>query len=587
MENIQEYFDLLKTWTDRLISLQAKSSEPYFRGGIMCPACTKVHGRCGDTILPFMYMYKMTHDEKYIIAAREVFDWSEYNIVRKDNSFINDSNNDWRGITIFSVIAIAETLDLFSDLLDDATRIKWMTRLRKSSARVFHLIDEINPNVNYPISCAAALSLAGKVLGNDEYLHKAKRIAHSMLKYFTSENLIYGEGNPTILQTEKGCQAIDIGYNVEESLPSFIIYCQVTEDKEVFAKILESLYAHLPFFIPDGGWDNSWGTRNAKWSYWGSRTSDGCLMAYGLLDHIDSKFGEVAYRNFKIMKECTHDGLLMGGPMYFMEGEPACVHHTFCHAKGLALMLAKGHAPKPNPELLAGDFFNVYQNGNLVAFSIEKWRGTISTIDYQYYRGSNSTGGCITFLWNAEVGPIFAATMPQYSLSEPANMQIPKRYPVECNSFRIEHISPEKKVYSNLYDLSARMKIDYYKYKYVVSIEGELVSAEGERINIAYNIKYTLEVNKITIDIETTLPVTLRCPIVSDTSNIENTNGMLRLKKKNGSVVNLDFGEEMPLFEINDTGEPSLKFNPVGGMCYISAYTQCSQSHKLIISISR
>ena len=26
----------------------------------------------------------------------------------------------------------------------------------------------------------------------------------------------------------------------------------------------------------DGGWDNSFGTRNNKWTYWGNRTSDGC-----------------------------------------------------------------------------------------------------------------------------------------------------------------------------------------------------------------------------------------------------------------------------------------------------------------------
>lgn len=587
MKNTQEYFDLLKTWTDRLISLQVKSAEPYFKGGIMCPACTKIHGRCGDTILPFMYMYKVTLDEKYIIAAKEVFDWSEYNIVREDDSFINDSNNDWRGITIFSVIAIAETLNYFSYLLDAETKAKWINRLKKSSECIFHLIDEINPNVNYPISCAAALALSGKVLGNTEYLNKAKKIAHSMLKYFNSENLIYGEGNPSILQTEKGCQAIDIGYNVEESLPSFILYCQVTDDKEIFVKIVESLYAHLPFFVPDGGWDNSWGTRNAKWSYWGSRTSDGCLMSYGLLDHIDPKFGEVAYRNFKIMKECTHNGLLMGGPMYFAEGEPACVHHTFCHAKGLALMLAKGHAPKPNPELLAGDFFNVYQNGNLVAFSIDRWRGTISTIDYQYYKGSNSSGGCLTFLWNSDVGPIFLATMPQYSLSEPANMQIPKRYPVECNSFRIEYVSSKKNIYTNLYDLSARLKYDHSDGKYIVFVEGELVSSEGEKANITYKIKYTLQINEIDIDIETSLPSILRCPLVSDSSVIKKSNSKLMLEKKNGLMVNLDFGEEIPLFETDDSGSPCLKFNPVGGMRYISIYTQNKTFHKLKINVDK
>jgi hypothetical protein len=28
---------------------------------------------------------------------------------------------------------------------------------------------------------------------------------------------------------------------------------------------------HLEFMLHDGAWDNSWGTRNFKWTYWGNR----------------------------------------------------------------------------------------------------------------------------------------------------------------------------------------------------------------------------------------------------------------------------------------------------------------------------
>ena len=40
-----------------------------------------------------------------------------------------------------------------------------------------------------------------------------------------------------------------------------------------------ALRTHMEFMLPDGAWDNSWGTRNYKWSWWGSRTSDGCHPA--------------------------------------------------------------------------------------------------------------------------------------------------------------------------------------------------------------------------------------------------------------------------------------------------------------------
>ena len=43
---------------------------------------------------------------------------------------------------------------------------------------------------------------------------------------------------------------------------------------------LDSAKSHLAFLLPDGGLDNSMGSRSCKWTYWGSRTSDGCLAAF-------------------------------------------------------------------------------------------------------------------------------------------------------------------------------------------------------------------------------------------------------------------------------------------------------------------
>ena len=44
---MNEYFDLLKEWCDRLLSLQVTEfQEKEFYGGIMCPSCGRIHGRC-------------------------------------------------------------------------------------------------------------------------------------------------------------------------------------------------------------------------------------------------------------------------------------------------------------------------------------------------------------------------------------------------------------------------------------------------------------------------------------------------------------------------------------------------------------
>lgn len=77
---------------------------------------------------------------------------------------------------------------------------------------------------------------------------------------------------------------MDIGYNVEESLPALLQYALLEQDEEIRVLAVKAMRVHLEFMLLDGAWDNSFGTRNYKWSYWGSRTSDGCAAGYGLAD---------------------------------------------------------------------------------------------------------------------------------------------------------------------------------------------------------------------------------------------------------------------------------------------------------------
>jgi hypothetical protein len=590
MEMKTEYMNLLKAWVDRLISLQVKEdAELYFRGGIMCPSCAKIHGRCGDAVLPLMYMASVTQEDKYVHAAKELFDWSERNIVRADNSYINDSNNDWRGITIFSVIALAETMELFADLLDETTRRRWFDRLAKSTECIYHLIDTLNPNVNYPISCAAALAITGKIFNNTAYMEKARRLAHSLLQYINEDGLIYGEGKPELLVTEKGCQAIDIGYNVEESLPALVLYSRYAEDETILRATVKSLYAHQPFLIPDGGWNNSWGTRNAKWSYWGSRTSDGCQLAYGLLGDIDPVFGEIAYRNFKLMETCTQNGLLLGGPMYAGEGEPACVHHTFCHAKGLALMLAKGYAPCGGLVLPLDTeaACRSYENGNLVLVAMNEWKASVSTTDYPYCPGSNSSGGCLTFLWHKSVGPILVATMPHYSLHEPANMQIPKRYPIDCQSFRIvKDFNENEQECSNINDVRATMSWKKNKSGYHVQAQGKLSYLDGKRSDTGYSLSYLFNADKVVAEVCVDTDAILKCPIVSDDDEFDSSNDSFVVRKKTGHSLHISFSGGTPQWRMTEVGCAVRAFNPVGGMRYLPLYVFLEAHKTLTVEFS-
>jgi hypothetical protein len=128
------------------------------------------------------------------------------------------------------------------------------------------------------------------------------------------------------------CRPVDLGYSVEESLPSLALYALATNDKPVLDQVIAALRTHMEFMLPDAAWDNSRGARNYKWTWWGSRTSDGCHPAYALLAQYDAKFREVAWRNLELMAACTHNGLLYGGPHYFAHGDLLCVHFHTCQS---------------------------------------------------------------------------------------------------------------------------------------------------------------------------------------------------------------------------------------------------------------
>ena len=73
-----EVFSLLKAWCDALIRLQIDMpGRSDFDGALLCPACKVIHGRCHDAIYPMMAVADRTGDDKYLTAAKKLFQWGE------------------------------------------------------------------------------------------------------------------------------------------------------------------------------------------------------------------------------------------------------------------------------------------------------------------------------------------------------------------------------------------------------------------------------------------------------------------------------------------------------------------------------
>ncbi len=426
---------LLHDWCDAILGLQLDMPDrPELDGGILCPACQIVHGRCQETLYPLLALARRTGDARYVRSAECLFTWGE-TLLCDDGGLYNDSQSDWRGITVFNAIALHDALSRHGDLLGAPTCEAMRRRLAAMGEWLLRSIVPDAPayGINYFAAGACAMALLGDFLGRDEFRSHARTLAAHVRRHFSPGLLLFGESSPspTDARTPKGCVAVDVGgYNVEESLPCLLRYAEATGDAETLDLVRHSFRAHLDWMLPDGSWDNSVGTRNYKWTYWGGRTSDGCQEALFRLGRNNPIFAEAALRNLELYRSCTAGGLLHGGPHYHRHGEPPCVHHTFCHARVLAGALDAG-LPAFERTALPSDappsLVRIPEMDTL-RLAAGDWRADVTAYDFDYMRGGHASGGTLSLLWHRRCGPVVAVGAVDYSLKEPTNQQLSRRF---------------------------------------------------------------------------------------------------------------------------------------------------------------
>ena len=555
------YAQLLETWCDGLLAHQSTNPNPALRGSLLCPACAIIHGRCGDAVYPLLRVAHTTGKAKYLEAALLVHEWSEQQISRADGSWINDVTlSSWKGITVFHSIALAEALHHHGAILDTATRQRWTDRLARAAKFLDTFITIETGNINYPVTSSHCFALCAQVLGEPHYQDRARQLAHATLDYFTPNNLLFGEGHPQTAITAKKCRPIDLGYNVEESLPALAQYALLTNDQPVLEKTIAALRTHLEFMLPDGAWDNSWGSRNYKWSYWGSRTSDGCHPAYVLLAPHEPKFLEAAHRNLELMSACTHDNLLYGGPDYFAHGDQPCIHHTFTHAKSLATVLDSNVAQlTPSPRLtLPRDEPYVLKSFPEIAThlaSIGPWRATVTGYDFEYIErvqaggggasgGGHASGGALSLLYHQQLGPILTASMTEYQMIEISNQQAFPDKPHMPLSPRIEFA--DKQTYTSLSDFEATITTNPTPTQITFEAKGRLLTASHQpppggkaHYQLTYSLTQSTVEIRATADAPTQTPLHFILPVISRSSEAftQPDPKTIRIQKPNGTLT--------------------------------------------------
>ncbi len=445
-----------------------------------------------------------------------------------------------------------------------ATRQRWTDRLARAAKFLDTFITIETGNINYPVTASHCFAICAQVLGDHHYLDRAHTLAHAALDYFTPNNLLFGEGHPQTAITAKKCRPVDLGYNVEESLPALAQYALLTNDKPVLDQTISALRTHMEFMLPDGSWDNSWGSRNYKWTWWGSRTSDGCHPAYVLLAPHEPKFREAAHRNLELMSACTHNNVLYGGPDYFTHGDQPCIHHTFTHAKSLATVLdsnAPTTPPSPRLSIPRDEPYNLKSFPEIATHlaSIGPWRATVTNYDFEYIErvqsggggasgGGHASGGALSLLYHQQLGPILTASMTEYQMIEISNQQVHLDKPHMPLTLRIE--LTDKQTYTSLSDFEATTTAlsEQVGAAQQISFEtrGRLLTASHQPLpnnDAHYRLKYNLTQSGVeiiaSVDIASTSPIQFILPVISKSTEAATQPNpkTIRITKPNGTLT--------------------------------------------------
>ena len=583
-----EYFQLLKEWCDSLIKLQIHELKaPEFYGGIMCPSCVKVHGRICDAMYPLVYMYSLTKKKKYYTAAQEIFYWTKHNIFRPDGTNVNDPNSMWYGVTVFYNIQLGELLFNHKSDIEASDYVEWFKSYETTTNVIYDRFkDDYRWNVNYCIATAASMAIAWRVFGNEKYYAKAKKFAKISINHITADGLIYGEGHYSNRVTPRGNRPVDLGYNVEESLPNLVLYLRfIDEDKETENAVIRSMNSHLEFMLADGAWDNSWGSRSAKWTYYGSRTSDGCQAAYAYMADKNPKFAEAAHRNFELYRSCSRNGLLTGGPHYIDAEEPACVHHTFCHIKALTALLKSNmkHVEETTLPREEADGIKFFPTADVVLAARGAFRATFSCNDFNIANNSGTlpTGGAATLLYHSKAGSILAASMNEYVLLEDHNMQIPKYYQDICQTPRIE-LKNEENVYRNTLDTTANItysdKDGIIEYCAAGVLKDYLLNGTE-----CFAVRYLLSEKSFKIIAKTEAQnACYILPIIAKKNDMLSIDGNTAVLKSNSCIIKVCCSNKI----FHDVSKAERIFNPCGGFCTAHLYADLEQNKELVIEVS-
>ncbi len=567
-------YKLLKKWLDTLLAYQLKEIEDSrLKGCLICPACGVNHGRIYDLMYPLALVYKTEKDEKYLNSAREIFNWSENNIVNTDGLYFNDWKNEWFGISFFAADSYYEALKLSAFPEDFHNKIaEAYKRLCEALEKhgMFTRNAKNKANINYYCGGVCVMAQAYEFFGEEKYLNKANELKCMVLERITPDKMLLGESyHSEIMKSKGGFYSVDIGYNLEESIPFLIKGAVLLNDIELLKTSKDLMREGLKFILPDGGMDNTWGVRSAKWTYYGSRTSDGLACGLALCPD-EPMFVEAMYRNLLQFEDMTVNGLLAGGKMYREAEEPICIHHSFTHIKALCAIFESGIEIKEHSALPqdSDNFIYNFPYSGVTLVGIGDIRASVKKSDVLYNEIEDlcPQGGSLTLLYSKKLSsPILAATQNTDLQVEITNMQgLKNGEHARCMSMRIETD-----------DFKSNYETDFTVNQTDIIPEFEVKSNTGK-----YNFTYSFKEDGAVITATSSQNGKLILPLVckKDEEATLISNGIVLTRERGNVTVETD--------GILTADTEIRHFNPCGGFLYCICEIELNKNQTVTVKIT-
>lgn len=480
-------------------------------GGFGCEACGFEHGRADNAVYSFVCMYSHTKERIWLDRTEKLLGFRT-KLENEDGSVSNDFQSPWKGITVFSALWMYKTLDCFGEILPENLYSHIENCFVRSAEWVHgNIVRGFRANINYYCASAAVNAMYGKRYGNTEYIQQAEELLSYCMGLFTENGILCGEGQPHDHRTSGGCVPADIGYIAEESVPCLTDAAEILGDAETMKKLAAASTRLLEFMLPDGAWDNSFGSRNNKWTYYGSRTSSGCISAFLKLSEYSPVLREAAFRNLSLIGKCTVDGALYGGPEYKANGQRPCSHHTFSHSAVLAEASVLPHGDYGRPALpcdSSEDRVRFFREINTYKVYSGKWIATVTAGDYNTYTWKNgaahASGGTLSMLYHRDYGPVIAGSVSEYIITEKNNMQIPAGVMRHSPLLPRVQYEIDGKIYSTALSFDCEMKQPHGK-NTVIEVSVKPQNDEHECMPANASVKFTYEFGeelKISVDSE-------------------------------------------------------------------------------------